>query len=165
MNPTKNDLSAEIRASHCQLLNERLADLIDLQLQAKQAHWNVKGPSFIALHQLFDSVAEETEEFVSRWPKESWRWAGSQRGPSASSDNVRNCLRILWGSRADEITWMPYLRDWQRWARLCGQLSIGQQNWVMRTPLTSSREFPETSTKYSGLSRLTCKGTNRRPLL
>lgn len=64
MNPTKNDLSAEIRASLCQLLNERLADLIDLQLQAKQAHWNVKGPSFIALHQLFDSVAEETEEFV-----------------------------------------------------------------------------------------------------
>lgn len=64
MNPTKNDLSADKRASLCQLLNERLADLIDLQLQAKQAHWNVKGPNFIALHELFDSVAEETEEFV-----------------------------------------------------------------------------------------------------
>lgn len=64
MNPTKNDLPADKRASLCQLLNERLADLIDLQLQAKQAHWNVKGPSFIALHGLFDSVAEETEEFV-----------------------------------------------------------------------------------------------------
>lgn len=64
MNPTKNDLPADKRASLCQLLNERLADLIDLQLQAKQAHWNVKGPTFIALHELFDSVAEETEEFV-----------------------------------------------------------------------------------------------------
>ncbi len=64
MNPTKNDLPAEKRASLAQLLNERLADLIDLGLQAKQAHWNVKGPTFIALHELFDSVAEETEEFV-----------------------------------------------------------------------------------------------------
>ncbi len=64
MNPTKNDLSEEQRTSLAQLLNERLADLIDLGLQAKQAHWNVKGPTFIALHELFDSVAEEIEEFV-----------------------------------------------------------------------------------------------------
>ncbi len=64
MNPTKNDLPADKRLSLCQLLNEHLADMIDLQLQAKQAHWNVKGPTFIALHELFDSVAEETEEFV-----------------------------------------------------------------------------------------------------
>ena len=64
MNPTKNDIPAEKRTALAQLLNERLADLIDLQLQAKQAHWNVKGPTFIALHELFDSVSEETEEFV-----------------------------------------------------------------------------------------------------
>ena len=64
MNPTKNDLSAEQRTSLAQLLNERLADLIDLGLQAKQAHWNVKGPTFIALHELFDSLAEEIEVFV-----------------------------------------------------------------------------------------------------
>ena len=44
------------------LLNARLADTIDLQLQAKQAHWNVKGPNFIALHELFDKVAEAAEE-------------------------------------------------------------------------------------------------------
>ena len=64
MNPTKNDLSEEQRTSLAQLLNERLADLIDLGLQAKQAHWNVKGPTFIALHELFDGVAEEIEVFV-----------------------------------------------------------------------------------------------------
>src|SRR5450755_4025850 len=64
MNPTKNDIPAEKRTALAQLLNERLADLIDLQLQAKQAHWNVKGPTFISLHELFDTVSEEAEEFV-----------------------------------------------------------------------------------------------------
>ena len=64
MNPTKNDLSDSKRVPVVKLLNERLADLIDLGLQAKQAHWNVKGPTFIALHELFDSVAEETEEYI-----------------------------------------------------------------------------------------------------
>ena len=64
MNPTKNDLAAETRALVVLILNKRLADLINLQLQAKQAHWNVKGPSFIALHELFDTVAGNVEEFV-----------------------------------------------------------------------------------------------------
>jgi len=37
---------------------------VRLGLQAKQAHWNVKGPNFIALHKLFDDVAEEIEEYI-----------------------------------------------------------------------------------------------------
>ncbi|MGQ0713689.1 MAG: DNA starvation/stationary phase protection protein Dps [Gemmatimonadaceae bacterium] len=53
---TKNDLAAETRASAVSRLNQWLADCIDLQTQCKQAHWNVKGPSFIALHKLFDDI-------------------------------------------------------------------------------------------------------------
>jgi starvation-inducible DNA-binding protein len=59
---TRHDLSAATRARVGVLLNARLADTIDLQLQAKQAHWNVKGPNFIALHELFDKVADAAEE-------------------------------------------------------------------------------------------------------
>src|SRR5262249_12267778 len=44
--------------------NARLADCIDLQTQTKQAHWNVKGPHFIALHELFDKINEEVEDYV-----------------------------------------------------------------------------------------------------
>jgi hypothetical protein len=43
-------------------LNQQLADALDLALQAKQAHWNVKGPNLIALHELFDEVVDELFE-------------------------------------------------------------------------------------------------------
>ena len=61
---TQNDLPAATRAEVCALLNQRLADCIDLQTQCKQAHWNVKGPSFIGLHKLFDEINEEVEGYV-----------------------------------------------------------------------------------------------------
>ena len=64
MHKTKNSLSEAVRTKSIALLGRNLALSIDLSLQTKQAHWNVKGPNFIALHELFDSVAEEAEEFA-----------------------------------------------------------------------------------------------------
>ena len=64
MHSTRNDLSAKARAKVTALLNARLADALDLQMQAKQAHWNVKGPQFIALHELFDRLAAEIDGHV-----------------------------------------------------------------------------------------------------
>src|SRR5215218_1728807 len=61
---TKNDLPADTRVRLVDLLNGRLADCIDLQTQCKQAHWNVKGPSFIGLHKLFDDINSDVEEYV-----------------------------------------------------------------------------------------------------
>lgn len=57
--PTRNDLSADTRTMLIELLNVLLADLIDLASQTKQAHWNVKGPHFIALHELYDKLYAE----------------------------------------------------------------------------------------------------------
>ena len=64
MHTTKNDLPEQVRTKVIELLNARLADAIDLQTQMKQAHWNVKGPNFIALHELFDKINEEVEDYV-----------------------------------------------------------------------------------------------------
>ena len=61
---TKNDISEVTRVKVVELLNARLADCIDLQTQTKQAHWNVKGPNFIALHELFDQINEDVEDYV-----------------------------------------------------------------------------------------------------
>jgi starvation-inducible DNA-binding protein len=77
---TKNDLSEEIRINAVELLNARLADCIDLQTQIKQAHWNVKGPNFIALHELFDSINEEVEDYVDNIAERAVQLGGVAEG-------------------------------------------------------------------------------------
>jgi starvation-inducible DNA-binding protein len=62
--PTKNDLSESLRREMIALLNRSLATAVDLALQSKQAHWNVKGPNFYSLHQLFDQVYGQATEWV-----------------------------------------------------------------------------------------------------
>ena len=64
MYETENDISENRREELNGLMNQRLADAVDLQLQMKQAHWNVKGPHFIGLHELFDKVDEAVEAYV-----------------------------------------------------------------------------------------------------
>lgn len=61
---TKIDIPAATRDKVIALLNQQLADTFDLFSQIKQAHWNVKGMHFIALHELFDKLAEEVEDYV-----------------------------------------------------------------------------------------------------
>lgn len=64
MYETENDLPKTARVELNTLINQRLADAVDLQIQLKQAHWNVKGPHFIGLHELFDEISEEVESYV-----------------------------------------------------------------------------------------------------
>jgi starvation-inducible DNA-binding protein len=64
MYETENDIAKSTRAELNKLMNQRLADAVDLQTQIKQAHWNVKGPHFIGLHELFDKIDEAVESYV-----------------------------------------------------------------------------------------------------
>jgi starvation-inducible DNA-binding protein len=61
---TSIDLPAGTRSEIIDLCNQQLADTADLQSQIKQAHWNVKGPEFISLHLLYDTLAEEVEGYI-----------------------------------------------------------------------------------------------------
>jgi starvation-inducible DNA-binding protein len=62
--PTRIDLAADVREQIVALLNQTLAASLDLKTQTKQAHWNVKGKDFYQLHELFDEMAGEIEEYV-----------------------------------------------------------------------------------------------------
>lgn len=64
LNSTANDLDKTVRGEMVILLNARLADALDLRSQVKFAHWNVKGSHFVALHELFDDVAERLDEQI-----------------------------------------------------------------------------------------------------
>src|SRR5690242_9214698 len=77
---TKNDLPEAVRVKVVELLNARLADCIDLQTQTKQAHWNVKGPHFIALHEQFDKINEEVEDYVDEIAERAVQLGGAAEG-------------------------------------------------------------------------------------
>ena len=61
---TANSLGLATRRRVIELLGQRLADVVDLGTQAKQAHWNVKGPQFSALHLLFDGIHAAVDGYV-----------------------------------------------------------------------------------------------------
>jgi starvation-inducible DNA-binding protein len=77
---TKNDIPEKTRAVLVELLNARLADSVDLMHQAKEAHWNVKGPSFIALHKLFDEIVDSAEEYMDLIAERVVQLGGAAKG-------------------------------------------------------------------------------------
>src|SRR5499427_6116338 len=81
---TRNDLPAQVREQVAELLNARLADAIDLGAHSKHAHWNVKGPNFIALHELFDKVAETIEDQIDILAERITALGGRAHGTIAS---------------------------------------------------------------------------------
>ena len=77
---TENDLPKQTRETVIPLINARLADVVDLKTQIKQAHWNVKGPQFIGLHKLFDDIAEEVEEYTDMIAERAVQLGGIAEG-------------------------------------------------------------------------------------
>ena len=77
---TMNGLPAKTRAVSIEALNQTLADMSDLYSQAKQAHWNVRGPYFFTLHKLFDEVAGMTGEPIDDIAERVSQLGGNVRG-------------------------------------------------------------------------------------
>lgn len=80
MHQTRNTLHASIRIQSVALLNKHLAAAIDLHAQTKQAHWNVRGPNFIAIHELFDRVSETVEGFSDMIAERAGGLGGAAHG-------------------------------------------------------------------------------------
>lgn len=77
---THIDMPLEKRKPVIELINQQLIDTIDLYTQTKQAHWNVKGPHFIALHELFDELAEEAEDHIDNLAERATALGGAATG-------------------------------------------------------------------------------------
>jgi starvation-inducible DNA-binding protein len=77
---TANTLPEQIRSRSVALLNRHLATAIDLHGQVKQAHWNVRGPTFIAIHELFDKIADVVEEYSDKIAERAGTLGGTAEG-------------------------------------------------------------------------------------
>jgi len=82
---TRNNLNADSREKIVSLLNQHLADTFDLYSQAKLAHWNVKGPQFFALHELFDKLAAQLLDDVDTIAERATALGGTARGTARQS--------------------------------------------------------------------------------
>jgi starvation-inducible DNA-binding protein len=80
MYQTRNDLPSNAKATSIDVLNARLADAIDLALLTKQAHWNIKGPNFIALHEMIDGFRTELDEHVDTMAERVVQLGGTALG-------------------------------------------------------------------------------------
>lgn len=94
MYKTKNEIPEKTRGQTVELMNARLADNVDLMHQAKQAHWNVKGPSFIALHKLFDEIVDAAEEYMDLVAERVPQLGGMAHGTIQSAAKATTLKRI-----------------------------------------------------------------------
>lgn len=74
--PSHIDIPANVRSQVVELLNQTLATTSDLKSQVKQAHWNVKGADFYQLHEMFDEIAGEVEEYIDMFAERITALAG-----------------------------------------------------------------------------------------
>ncbi len=81
---TKNDLSEATRQDLAEVLQNSLSEGLDLMLQSKQAHWNVKGPHFISLHELFDQVNKDARKQTDLLAERIAQLGGLVEGSAAS---------------------------------------------------------------------------------
>lgn len=77
---TRNDIDLDNRRELIDLLNTQLADTFNMYSLLKQAHWNVKGPNFIALHELFDEIANGILPYIDMIAERSTALGGMAMG-------------------------------------------------------------------------------------
>jgi DNA-binding ferritin-like protein len=154
---TRNNFDAELREKIVTLLNQHLADTFDLYSQTKQAHWNVKGPHFFALHELFDKLAAQLVNDVDTIAERATASGGTALGTarqSAAASRLPEYHRTRRRVCSMLRRWpcaMPHL------PQRAGRRSTQPVNSATPTQRTCSPKSHGVWTSFSGFWRATCK--------
>ena len=147
------------------LLNQQLADTFDLYSQVKQAHWNVKGPQFIALHELFDRLAEELQAHVDLIAERATALGGKALGTvrmSAANSRLPECDLDV----TDSLPTVEAVAD--RYATLTASTRRGIENAENHGDAATADLLTEVCavwTRRCGSWRHTCKRRISRKLI
>ncbi len=85
MHKTSNALDSNVKNTSIALLNARVADTIDLALATKQAHWNIKGPNFMSVHLMLDTLRGEVDEYVDTMAERAVQLGGTALGTTQTT--------------------------------------------------------------------------------
>lgn len=143
MRNTRINLSEQVRQNMVKLLNQHVTDLTDLFVQTKLAHWNVRGPHFIAYHELFDTLASHLNELTDAIAERATALGGVAGAPVQSI-----------ASQTSLDTWpMNLSRDAEVIRMLAERFAVVANS--ARAAITASADAdPDTSDLFTEASRM-----------
>jgi len=106
MNKTRNTLPPQIRKEAISALNDAVGELFDLFARIKQAHWNVRGTTFIGLHKLLDEFADRIMGHIDLAAERATALGGIVEG------TLRESVKHSHLKKKEEPASISGMRDW-----------------------------------------------------
>ena len=80
LHKTNNNMKDNAKAAAMVLLEQCLANGLDVAMLTKQAHWNLKGPQFIGIHLMLDKFRGEQDEWNDSMAERIVQLGGTAKG-------------------------------------------------------------------------------------
>ena len=157
LHETKNDLREKTRRAMIDLLNQELADVLDLGFKRSKPIRMSKVRTSSACTNSSTKSLRSWKSLPTIWPNAQWNWEVWRWARFKSFPRNRGFPAIHWTWPPDRNTSLHYPARWQIVARALDAQLIPQAKRVMLTRRIRSRRFRVALTSCSGSSKRTRK--------